>query len=159
MTRSFQTSGRKNIFIETKVFNHRDKKIFNSVKKINIYFYTKKIKIFVFIIIHYNYKIMLKYKLIEKGLPNDPTAPKKYYATNVLKGKKTIQAISKDIVDLSSLSRGDVQNVLANLVDQIPKYLLEGQSVNLVELGTMRVSYSSEGVENEIEFNTTKIKN
>ena len=106
---------------------------------------------------HYVY--MLKYKLIERGLPNDPTAPKKFYATNVSQGKKTLNAIGKDIADISSLSRGDIQNVLLNLVDQIPKYLLDGQSVNLGEVGTMRISYSSEGVSSEAEFSTSLIKN
>jgi predicted histone-like DNA-binding protein len=105
------------------------------------------------------FKIMLTYKLTERGLPNDPQAPKKLYASPVSKGRKSIQAISKDLADISSLSRGDVQNVLMNLVDQIPKYLLDGQSVSLGELGSMRLSFSSEGVENEGQFNTNMVKN
>ena len=102
---------------------------------------------------------MLKYKLIERGMPGDPNGPKKLYATNVKKGTKSIAAISKDVADISSLSRGDVQNVLLNLVDQIPKYLLDGQSVSLGEMGTLRISFSSDGVEKESDFNTHKIKN
>ncbi|MBN1184387.1 MAG: HU family DNA-binding protein [Bacteroidales bacterium] len=102
---------------------------------------------------------MLKYKLVERGNPLNTKSPKKFYATNVKTGSKSIAAISKDIADMSSLSRGDVQNVLTNLVDQIPKYLLDGQSVQLGELGTLRISFSSEGVDKESDFNTNKIKN
>ena len=36
--------------------------------------------------------------------------------------------------------------------------MLDGQSVKLGELGTFRLSLSSEGCENEADFNTSKIK-
>ena len=101
---------------------------------------------------------MLKYKLTEKGNPLDPAAPKKIYATHVSKGKKSLQAMARDITDLSSLSRGDVQNVLANMVDQIPKYLLDGNTVSLGELGSLRITFSSEGVDSAADFNTKLIK-
>ncbi|NJM15976.1 MAG: DNA-binding protein [Bacteroidales bacterium] len=101
---------------------------------------------------------MLKYKLVERGNPASPDAPKKYYASNVKTGSKSLSAIGKDIADMSSLSRGDVQNVLINLVEQLPKYLMDGQSVSLGELGTMRISFSSEGVDSPADFNTNMIK-
>lgn len=47
---------------------------------------------------------MLKYKLVEKSNPRDLTAPKKFYASHVLSGKKTLGNISRDIEDISSLS-------------------------------------------------------
>lgn len=102
---------------------------------------------------------MLKYKLIERGNPSDPTAPKKIYASPVKNGTKTINSLSSDIADISSLSRGDINNVITNLVERIPKELLEGQSVSLGELGTLRIGFSSEGVETEKDFHTNKIKN
>jgi len=102
---------------------------------------------------------MLTYKLIERGNPSDPTAAKKVYASPVKKGTKTISALSSDIADISSLSRGDISNVITNLVERIPKELLEGNSVSLGELGTLRISFSSEGVDNEKDFKTSMIKN
>lgn len=101
---------------------------------------------------------MIKYRLIERGNPRSPEDPKKIYATPQKTGTKSLEAISQDIADISSLSRGDISNVLTNLVEQIPKYLLDGQSVKLGELGTMRVSFSSEGVDSEDEFSTSKMK-
>jgi predicted histone-like DNA-binding protein len=47
--------------------------------------------------------------------------------------------------------------VIENLLDILPKYLLMGKSVNMGELGTMRVSFGSEGVENEKDFNANRI--
>ena len=56
------------------------------------------------------------------------------------------------------MSRGDVGNVIDCLLDTVPKYLLMGKSVNLGDLGTLRISFSSEGVEKPEEFNIGKIK-
>jgi predicted histone-like DNA-binding protein len=60
-------------------------------------------------------------------------------------------------VGMSSLARGDVANVIDSLLDTVPKYLLMGKSVSLGELGTLRISFSSEGVATEEEFNVSKI--
>jgi len=101
---------------------------------------------------------MILYKLINRKKPGEKTDPGKIYATPVKRGSKPLKSIGSDIVKISSLSKGDVDNVLSNLVDLIPDYLLEGNSVHLGELGTMRLSFSSEGVENEEDFSTSKIK-
>lgn len=101
---------------------------------------------------------MLSYKLVEKGNPRDTAAPKKYYANHISKGRKNLNDISKDIEDKSSLSRGDIGNVLDNLVDQVPKYLLDGQSVSLGDMGSLRLSFSSEGAETPELFSTSMIK-
>lgn len=82
----------------------------------------------------------------------------KWYATPVNDGQITKLELSREISALSSLSRGDVSNVIENMLDIIPKYLLMGKSVSLGELGSMRVQFSSEGVENPEEFTVALIK-
>jgi predicted histone-like DNA-binding protein len=72
-------------------------------------------------------------------------------------GKMTQQDVAVDIVNLSSLSRGDVGNVINCLIDTVPKYLLMGRSVNLGELGTFRISFSSKGVDEPGDFTIDKI--
>jgi predicted histone-like DNA-binding protein len=99
----------------------------------------------------------MKNKMIKRANPQDRTT-EKWYASPVNIGKITKSDMAKEIVNLSSLSRGDVSSVIENLIDIMPKYLLMGKSINLGELGTLRVSFSSEGVENEKEFTTAKIK-
>jgi predicted histone-like DNA-binding protein len=98
----------------------------------------------------------MKYKLIVRESPLDRTKAK-LYANPVNDGKITKDDIAKEIVNTSALSRGDVSSVIENLIDVVPKYLLMGKSVSLGELGTLRVSFSSEGVEEAKDFNVHKI--
>jgi predicted histone-like DNA-binding protein len=99
----------------------------------------------------------MKYKLTERKNPQNPQAAAKWYATPVNEGKVSQKEIAADIVGLSSLARGDVANVIDSLIDTVPKYLLMGKSVSLGELGTLRISFSSEGVATEDEFNVNLI--
>ena len=99
----------------------------------------------------------MKYKLVRRKNPQDRESPGKWYAAPVNDGKVSQQEISAYIVNLSSLSRGDVANVINSLIDTIPKYLIMNRSVNLGDLGTFRISFTSEGVENPEDFTVDKI--
>ncbi len=101
----------------------------------------------------------MEYKLIQRGNPGDKTAPKKWYASPVISGKTTQATISKEISGRSSLTRGDISNVIMNLIDELPKSLLEGRSVKLDGFGTFRVSFSSEGADAEKDFEAHMIRN
>jgi predicted histone-like DNA-binding protein len=85
----------------------------------------------------------LQFNVIERVNPQ--TKEKKWYATPRLTGKRDLKNLSKDLSEVSSLSAGDVQNVIANLIDQLPKWLMEGDSVKLDGLGIFRLSFSSAG--------------
>jgi predicted histone-like DNA-binding protein len=98
----------------------------------------------------------MKYKLQPRANPQDRTKVK-HYAAPVLDGKITKSMLSKEIVELSSLSRGDVSNVIESLIDIFPKYLLMGKSIKLGEFGTLRLSFSSEGVEDPADFHVSMI--
>ncbi len=80
----------------------------------------------------------MKIKLIERRKPGTKTGPGKFYASPVNVGKKTLRDIAHDIAGRSSLTRGDIENVLANFMDCLPHYLRDGFSVQLGEFGTMR---------------------
>lgn len=82
---------------------------------------------------------------------------KKVNAAPVYDGRMTKLELTKEIVNLSSLLRGNVSNVIENIIDIIPTYLTMGKAVSLGELGTLRISFSSNGVENESEFTISKI--
>ncbi|MDR1199199.1 MAG: DNA-binding protein [Prevotellaceae bacterium] len=99
----------------------------------------------------------MKYKLTERRNPQNPQAASKLYAAPVNEGKVSQREIAAYIVGLSSLARGDVANVIDSLIDTVPKYLLMGRSVSLGELGTLRISFSSEGVASAADFNTSMI--
>ena len=99
----------------------------------------------------------MKYKLVSRANPQDRTKSK-LYAQAVNDGTVTQKALSADIVGLSSLSRGDVSNAIESLIETMPKYLLMGRSVKLGDFGTLRLSFTSDGVENAKDFNTNMIR-
>lgn len=101
----------------------------------------------------------MKYRLIQKINPLKPDSQRKWYASPIKAGTINNYKLSKRIASRSSLTRGDVMNVIENMVDEIPRYLIEGYSVNLNNFGTLRLSLSSEGVNAPTEFTADNIKN
>lgn len=97
------------------------------------------------------------YRLVQKANPLDQEH-KQRYATSVNAGKIDTRMIAKTLSQKSSLTTGDVINVLENLMEEIPRWLSQGYSVSLWELGTFRLSLSSQGVKEQKEFNTRTIK-
>ncbi|EEX18361.1 HU family DNA-binding protein [Prevotella veroralis] len=99
----------------------------------------------------------MKIKMVQRKNPQKKSEVK-YYASPVNAGKKTLRDIAKDIAGRSSLTRGDIENVLTNFMECLPSYLRDGFSVQLGEFGTMRLTLSSEGAANEKSFKTETIK-
>ena len=99
----------------------------------------------------------MKIKMVQRKNPQKKSEVK-FYASPVNLGRKTLKDIAKDIAGRSSLTRGDIENVLSNFIDCLPGYLRDGFSVQLSEFGTMRLTLSSEGSLTEKEFNIEKIK-
>lgn len=101
----------------------------------------------------------MKYKLIQKVNPLEPDSDRKWYSSPVKTGTINNYQLSKGIAAKSSMTRGAVLNVIENMFDEIPKYLMDGYSVNLNNLGTLRISLSSEGVNSPEDFTDDNIKN
>lgn len=100
----------------------------------------------------------MKYRLVQRFNPQRRNE-KKWYANPVNAGKFGIKEFSKGIEGRSSLTRGDIENVLTNFTDEMPTFLKFGMSVKLGDFGTLRLTLSSEGVENKEDFHASKIKN
>jgi predicted histone-like DNA-binding protein len=98
----------------------------------------------------------MKYKMMKRTNPQN-RAQEKWYASPVNDGKITKTDLAGEIVTISAFSRGDVSSVIENLSEIHPKYLSMGKSGNPGELGKMHISFGSEGVEDEKDFNTGKI--
>lgn len=99
----------------------------------------------------------MKYKLVQKANPQR-REQKKWYANAVNGGKVEQKDIAKTIASKSSLTSGDIANVVDNLVEEVPRELAKGNIVKLGDFGSFRISVSSEGVENEKDFNASMIK-
>ena len=100
----------------------------------------------------------MKVKLVVRTNPRKQGDPGKWYANPVNAGKKTLRDIAKDIAGRSSLTRGDIENVLTNFMECLPSYLRDGFSVQLGEFGTMRLTLSSTGALDEKSFKVETIK-
>lgn len=99
----------------------------------------------------------MKYNLVQKANPQDHSK-KKWYANAVTTAKVGQKEIAKTIASKSSLTMGDVANVIQNLLEELPRELVKGNSVKLGDFGSFRISISSEGTENEKDFNASMIK-
>lgn len=102
-------------------------------------------------------EILMQYKLVEKANPLKKEE-KKWYANPIATGKVGQKELAKEIELQSSLTKGDIGNVIDNLVENLPKHLVNGESVQLGEFGTFRISFSSEGVVDKSKFNTKTIQ-
>lgn len=102
---------------------------------------------------------MIRYKLVERGFVKSSTAPKRHYATHVSIGRKSFRDIALDLEQKSALNSGDIGSVLDNLADQIPNYLLDGLTVSLGDLGSLRLSLKGEGAESPGSFHVGMIQN
>ena len=99
----------------------------------------------------------MKFKLVQRANLLDPTK-KKWYANPVNTGKVSQKEIAKLVEERSSLTIWDIINVIENLITELPRQLAEEKSVKLWDLGSFRLSLSSEGVEDKKKFNTSKIE-
>lgn len=100
-----------------------------------------------------------KFSLAYLGNPTKPQEPKKFYAISQVREEVDEDMISKSIAERTSLSQGDVRNVLRSLGLELGTRLSEGDMVSLGTLGTFRLSVRSEGAETREEFTRYNIKN
>jgi predicted histone-like DNA-binding protein len=82
----------------------------------------------------------------------------KWYANAIISGRITLSELAKEISGRSSLTKGDTENVLSNFVDELPTFLKLGMSIKLGDLGSLRLTISSEGVDNREDFTRNNIK-
>jgi predicted histone-like DNA-binding protein len=101
---------------------------------------------------------MIKYTIKERVNPQAPLEPRKHYAFVQNQGAVNLRQLATRISRESTISMMDTMAVLEGLLQVIPDLLADGKIVRLGELGTFRVTISSEGVDNPDDFNVTNIK-
>jgi predicted histone-like DNA-binding protein len=98
----------------------------------------------------------MKFRLVQRSNPQNRSL-KKWHANSVNAGKFTINEFAEKIAGRSSLTKGDILNVLANFIDELPSLLAIGMSVQLGDFGTLRLSLASKGIENPDDFTVANI--
>jgi len=99
----------------------------------------------------------MRIKLIQRFNPLDRNQAPKYYAHMENEGVVDLDGLSNQITKYSSLSLGDVSNVLENMVDAASLFLLMGRGVRIGRLGMLRIVLKSDGVETPEKFNVNLI--
>jgi predicted histone-like DNA-binding protein len=99
----------------------------------------------------------IKFNVIEKHNPAKPDDRKKFYASTISKGEATIEDLTKSIEKISTVSGADIRGVLYALVDVLTTDLANGQIVRIGDLGSLRVSISSEGKEKAEQVNAASV--
>lgn len=103
-------------------------------------------------------RMSVKYSLaLMSSKPGDREAPKKYYAKAQADGVVTMDEMADDIAYATSLTDGDVLNVVRALIRQMKKHLSAGKIVKMEQLGTFQVQVSSAGAEEKKDFSASNI--
>ena len=97
------------------------------------------------------------YKVVSKKNYLDKTKAAKFYAQVQNTGRVSLGTIEEELEKSSSVTRGDVMSIMANLQDIVCKSLRNGNVVQLGDLGTLRVSVSSKGADTVSKFTAQNI--
>lgn len=101
----------------------------------------------------------VKFKVIQKGQPGVAGGgQKKYYASPNMSGEITVKEITQSLEKRSTINGADIRAVLYGLSDVIKEELAVGKIVRLDGIGSLRISFSSEGKlkEDEVTIHTIK---
>ena len=102
-------------------------------------------------------KMSVKYNVIERHNPGNPTAPKKHYPSVVSSGRKNLRQISKTIANISTLSSTDVMAAIEAFLNVIPEELADGNIVELGDFGNFWLRINTEGTATAEEVSTAQI--
>jgi len=96
---------------------------------------------------------MYKYKLIQRPNPKDKNAPKKWYATAIGNEAQPVKAMTRAATENTTTAPIEMEAALELLGNYAMQQLLQGHIVKVGELGTLRITFKSDGVEDITQFN------
>ena len=100
-----------------------------------------------------------KYKVTERKVPKKGGGHElKQIARQVNLGKITLSQLAREIADITSLGRGDVESVLTHLSEIAIRYAKMGYSVKLGDLGTLTPRLSAKAVPTGERYTTDHIR-
>jgi predicted histone-like DNA-binding protein len=115
------------------------------------------ISLFYNFLIHKEFVMALKYRLIQRVNPRNPEAPRSFYAKAVTKGDVQLRQLSQEIADMSTVSVVDIIGVIESFIQLIPRHLTQGDIVRLGDFGAFAIGILSEGAEQEKDFTAKMI--
>ena len=100
----------------------------------------------------------INYSVNPRRNPSEKGTPPKFYAKVQTRGTVNFDTLAEDIAYATTLTDGDVLNVLRALIKQIKKHLSDGKIVNLDALGSFQFQISGKGALTEEDYNTNLIQ-
>lgn len=100
----------------------------------------------------------INYSIAAMRNPSDMKAGPKHYAKMQASGVVDLDDMAEEISYATTLTDGDVLNVLRALIKQMKKNLMAGKIVKLEKFGTFQFQICSEGAETEKAFTPSNIK-
>lgn len=100
----------------------------------------------------------VKYSLAELKNILRPQEPAKFYAKAQAREEISLNRIADEISWGTTLTDGDVLNVLRGLIKKINEHLSDGDIVSLGEFGKFQYQLSSEGADTAEQFTTANIR-
>ena len=104
-------------------------------------------------------KIMINYSVFMKTNPLNPELPEKAYAKNQVSEIWSLGKFCSHIADHNGgYSRGTVKGVISDMCECLVEQLLNGNKIQMGELGTFGISISCDGAESLEKFSSKNIK-
>lgn len=100
-------------------------------------------------------RFSVKSKKANFGKHKDQTV---YSAQQEMQGRMTLSAVENEIVQRTSLAKGDVRNAIASLAEVVNNALLNGLMVDLGDLGSFKIVANGKQMLSEAEVDATTIK-
>jgi len=101
----------------------------------------------------------VEYKVVERGNPANPSAPKKFYPLISSSGRTTMRQLAGRISQISTVSSTDTMAVLEGLLTIIPEELAKGNIVELGDFGNFWLKINAEGAESADVVRGTQVTN
>lgn len=101
----------------------------------------------------------LLYKPVQSTMPSEDGEKKWFPHIVKLKKRATTETLAEEISEFSSLTEGDVHNVIRNLLTHMRRHLLNSESVHLDGFGTftIKANCAGNGVSTPDEVNPDQI--
>ncbi len=101
----------------------------------------------------------VKYNVVERGNPSNPSVPRKFYPSVTSSGRKSLRQLSAQIAQISTVSSADTMAVLEALLTVIPQELVAGNVVELGDFGNFWLKNEADGAATAAEVRATQITN
>lgn len=100
---------------------------------------------------------MYKFKLIKKINPQDKSAPKKWYAVPISESPQSFKETARRATQNTTTSAMELETAVDLLGSYAVEQLQAGHTIRIGNLGTLRITFKSEGVENINDFNASSM--